>query len=247
MNLKAYYYPENYYLRLLFLSLLVLPFHTLTGIIIILFISYKIWRQNYQQIIKSYLTKSLFLSTLLLITSSLLANNTREAWLGIPHFLPFFFVFLALNTLITNYEHLYFIILPIIFNSLLVIFFGVAEVHFGWVSSDLLYTILGWQLTGAGEPVGRFASVFPYANLAALYLVVVIILAIALLIEIRKKKLFKAINLFLIITIILNIICLGLTSSRNAWIICFLSLIVFFYLFGMVLDFKIINFRCNFN
>ena len=232
MNLKSYYHPENYYLRLLFLSLLILPFHTLTGIIIILFISYKIWRENYQQIIKSYLTKSLFLSTLLLIISSLLANNSGEAWLGVPHFLPFFFVFLALKTLITDYEHLYFIILPIIFNSLLVIFFGVAEVEFGWVSSDLLYKILGWQLTGAGDPVGRFASVFPYANLAALYLVIVIILAIALLIERRKKKLFKAIDLFLIITIILNGSCLVLTSSRNAWIICFLSLIVFSIYWG---------------
>jgi O-antigen ligase len=227
MNLEFYNQSQNNHLKLLFLSLLILPFHTLTGIIILLFVCYQIWRSNYQQIIKHILSKALLLSSVLLIISSILAYNPGEAWLGIPHFLPFFLVFLALRTLITDYQDLYFIIYPIIFNSLLVIFFGVAELHFGWISSDFLYQILGWQLTGGGDPVGRLASVFPYANLAALYFVIVIIFAIALLIERTRKQTLQKLDWFLIITIILNIIALGLTNSRNGWIICFLSLVVF--------------------
>lgn len=227
MNLQFYSQSKNNDLKLLFLSLLILPFHTLTGIIILLFFSYKIWRKNYQQISKHFLTKCLLLSSILLIISSTLANNIGEAWLGIPHFLPFFFVFLALRILITNYQYLYFIVFPIILNSLLVIFFGIAELNFGWESSLFLYRTLGWQLTGAGDPVGRLASVFPYANLAALYFVIVIIFAIALLIERRKKNSLQKLDWFLIITVILNIIALVLTESRNGWIVCFLSLVVF--------------------
>ena len=227
MNLKFYSQSNNDYLKLLFLSLLVLPFHTLTGIIILLYFCYQIWRKNYQQISKHILSKALLLSSVLLIISSTLAYNIGEAWLGVPHFIPFFLVFLALRMLITNYRHLYFIIFPIIFNSLLVIFFGIAELNFGWVTSDLSYKILGWQLTGGGDPVGRLASVFPYANLAALYFVIVINFAIALLIERRKQKSWQKLDWFLIITIILNLIALMLTNSRNGWIICFLSLVAF--------------------
>ena len=191
MYLKSYYNPDNYHLRLVFLSLLVLPFLTLTGVIILLFVTYKLWRKNYQQIVNTNLSKALLLSSILLIISSILANNSGEAWLGVPQFIPFFALLLAFRTLITRREQLYFIVLPIIFNSLLVLFFGIAELYFGWESSNFLFITLGWQLTGAGDPVGRFASVFPYANLVALYLVIVIILAIALLIERAKKKLFN--------------------------------------------------------
>lgn len=227
MYLKFYTQSHNYHLKLLFLSLVILPFHTLTGVLILLFSCYKIWRVKYQEISQYILSKALFLSSVLIIISSILAHNIKEAWLGVPHFLPFFLVFLALRTLITDYQHLYLIIFPIIFNSLLVIFFGIAELNFGWKSSDLLYKILGWQLTATGDPPGRLASVFPYANLAALYFVIVIIFAIALLIERRSKKNWQKLDWFLTITIILNIIALGLTSSRNGWIICFLSLLVF--------------------
>lgn len=227
MYLKSYYNPQNYNIRLIFLGFLILPFHSLTALLIFVFVSYKIWRQNYQQIVNDNLSKSIFLLSILLALSSTLANNIEDAWLGMPLFIPFFLVFLALRILIVEYKYLYFIVLPIIFNSLLVIFFGVAELKFGWVSSDFLYIVLGWQLTGGGEPVGRLASVFPYANLVGLYFVIVIILAIALLIERASKQIFNQLDWFLIITIILNGISLGLTNSRNAWIICFLSLIVF--------------------
>ena len=226
MDLKTYYQPENFYLRLLFLSLLVLPFHTLTGIIIILFIAYKLWQKNYQQIISDRLSHLLLFSTVLMFISTLFAYNSTEAWLGVPHFIPFFLVFLAFKTLINRYEHLYFIVLPLVFNSLLVVFYGFAEVKLGWTTSLFLYRTLGWQLTGTGDPVGRFASVFPYANLVALYLVIILILCFSLLIE-RKKKAFDKLNLFLIFAIILNTISLVATSSRNAWFLYFLSLIVF--------------------
>ncbi len=227
MNLNYYYHSDNYYRRLIFLALLLMPFHSLTSLLVFVFISYKIWRKKHQKIINDNVSKGIFLLSLLMAISSTFAYRIGEAWLGMPLFLPFFWVFLALRTLFTEYKHLYFMILPIVFNSYLVIFFGIAELNFGWVSSDFLYAVLGWQLTGAGEPAGRLTSVFPYANLAALYFVIVIIFSIALLISRKAKNSWKKFDWFLIITIIINGICLGLTSSRNAWIICFFSLVAF--------------------
>ena len=228
MNLKKLYYDrQNNFLRLIALGLLIVPFHSLTAILIFVYTAFRIWRVNYEQIMANRLTKGLILLSILLSISSFLAHNIGEAWLGMPLFLPFFWVFAAYRTIITKYQHLYFIIVPLVVNSYLVMFFGIAELNFGWESSDFLYTVLGWQLTGGGDPVGRIASVFPYANLVALYFVIVIIFCLALLIENRKHHKIDKIDYFLIFTAILNLVGLALTSSRNAWIICFLTIMAF--------------------
>ena len=228
MNLKKLYYDrQNNFLRLIALGLLILPFHSLTAILMFIFIAYRIWRVKSPEILQQKLTKGFILLSILLGISSSFAHNVGEAWLGIPLFLPFFWLFVTFRTIFTKYQHIYFVVVPIVINSFLVMFFGIAELNFGWVSSDFLYQVLGWQLTGGGDPVGRIASVFPYANLVALYFVIVIIFSIALLIENRKSSTIGKIDYFLIFTVILNLVGLALTSSRNAWIICFLSFIAF--------------------
>ena len=233
MNLKkAYYDRQNNFLRIIALALLLLPFHSLTAILMFIYVAFRVWRMNYQQIIQDKLTKGLILLTIFLSISSFLAYNIGEAWVGMPLFLPFFWLFVTYRTIITKYQHLFFLVIPIVINSFLVMFYGIAELNFGWVSSDLLYALFGWQLTGGGDPVGRIASVFPYANLVALYFVIVIIFSLALLIENRKyqkqgKIQLGKIDYFLMFTVILNLVGLALTSSRNAWIICFLSFMAF--------------------
>ena len=189
MNLKkAYYDRQNNFLRIIALALLLLPFHSLTAILMFIYVAFRVWRMNYQQIIQDKLTKGLILLTIFLSISSFLAYNIGEAWVGMPLFLPFFWLFVTYRTIITKYQHLFFLVIPIVINSFLVMFYGIAELNFGWVSSDLLYALFGWQLTGGGDPVGRIASVFPYANLVALYFVIVIIFSLALLIENRKYQ-----------------------------------------------------------
>lgn len=72
MVFKTYNNPEYINLKLLFLSLLILPFQTFLSILILLFISYKSWQNNYKRIICHHLSYSLFGLTCLMIISCLL-------------------------------------------------------------------------------------------------------------------------------------------------------------------------------
>jgi O-antigen ligase len=162
-----------------------------------------------------------------MIIASIFAYNPGESLLGLIHFVPFFLMFLGLRTLMTNYNQLFFIILPIVFNSIIIVLLGIGEVKFGWQTPNLFFKqLLGWRLIAYGMPEGRMSSVFPHANPLTLYLTTALIFTVSLLIYRWKKKI-NVTNLLLIVTIILNLIGLILTSSRNGWIITFFSFIAF--------------------
>lgn len=213
--------------KLFFLSLLILPIQTFIGILILLYLCYQGWKNSWHKIKNNYLTYALIITSIFLMISAIFAYQSGEAWLGIVHFLPFFFLFLGLKYIITSWEQLYWITLPLIFNSIIVVILAIGEVNFHWVTMDFIYKLFGWQLTGEGIPPGRASSVFPYANPLALYLAITIILTLGLLISRFPKSLFNQVNLFLIFSLLFNTYGLILTGSRNGWIIVFLSVIAF--------------------
>jgi O-Antigen ligase len=227
MLLKTYNNPEYTNLKLLSLSILILPFQSFFGIVILLFVICKSWVNNYKNIIKHRLSYSFLGLTSLMIIASIFAYNSGESFLGLVHFVPFFFLFLGIRTLITNYNHLFFIILPIIFNSIIIVLLGIGEVKLGWQTPDLFFKLSGWRLVAYGIPEGRMSSVFPHANPLTLYLTTALIFTVGLLIYRLGKDKFNQVDLVLILTIILNLIGLILTSSRNGWIITFFSFIAF--------------------
>jgi O-antigen ligase len=75
------------------------------------------------------------------------------------------------------------------------------------------------------------SSVFPHANPLSLYLVTALFFGVGLLVERWKNHQYGKINIILFLTIILNIIGLILTSSRNGWIIAFCGFLVFAFYF----------------
>lgn len=231
MLLKFDRTSPDFSLKLLFISLLILPFQTFLGILPLFFIICKAWQNNYSSIVHNKLTYYFMGLTGLIIISCLFAYNIGEAWLGIIHLIPFFFMFLAIRTLITNYSHLYYIIVPIIFNSIIIGFLGIGEVKLGWQTPLFIYKILGWQLIAYGTPEGRMSSVFPHANPLSLYLITALFFGLGLVIERWKNNQYGKINILLVFTIILNIISLILTSSRNGWIITFCGFLVFAFYF----------------
>ncbi|MGI0483301.1 O-antigen ligase family protein [Geminocystis sp. CENA526] len=214
-------------LNLLFITILILPFQTFFGILILLFIVYRVWTKNYGSIVNDRLTYYFIILTGFMMISCVFAYKSGEAWLGMVHFLPFFFVFLGLRTLITNYSHLYYLILPIIFNSIPIGILGIGEVKLGWKTPYFIYKSLGWQLIPYGTPEGRMSSVFPHANPLSLYLFTALFFGLALLIDRWKKNQFGKINIVILLTILLNIVCLILTSSRNGWLVSIITFVVF--------------------
>lgn len=227
MLLKTYNNPEYINLKLLSISILILPFQSFFGVLLLLYLTYQTWRNNYQKIVSNYLSYCFLGLTCLMIIASIFAYNPGESLLGLIHFVPFFLMFLGLRTLMTNYNQLFFIILPIVFNSIIIVLLGIGEVKFGWQTPNLFFKqLLGWRLIAYGMPEGRMSSVFPHANPLTLYLTTALIFTVSLLIYRWKKKI-NVTNLLLIVTIILNLIGLILTSSRNGWIITFFSFIAF--------------------
>lgn len=231
MLLKFDRTSPDFLLKLLFISLLILPFQTFFGILPLFFIICKAWKDNYSSIVHDKLTYYFMGLTGLIIISCLVAYNVGEAWLGIIHLIPFFLMFLALRTIINNYSHLYYIILPIIFNSIIINFLGIGEVKLGWQTPLFIYKTLGWQLIADGTPEGRMSSVFPHANPLSLYLFTALFFGLGLLVERWKNNQYGKINIILFLTIILNILGLILTSSRNGWIITFCGFLVFAFYF----------------
>lgn len=227
MFIKNYNNPEYTDLKLLSLSILILPFQSFFASLILLFIILKLWINNYKIMIKHHLSYGFLAITCLMIIASIFAYNSTESFLGLVHFVPFFFMFLSLRTLITNYNQLFFIILPIIFNSIIIVFLGIGEVKLGWQTPDLFFKLSGWRLIAYGIPEGRMSSVFPHANPLSLYLTTALIFTVGLIIYRRGKSKTNYIDFLLIFTIILNLIGLILTSSRNGWIITFFSFIAF--------------------
>ncbi|BAQ60503.1 lipid A core O-antigen ligase related Slr0728 [Geminocystis sp. NIES-3708] len=227
MFIKTYNDPEYTDLKLLSLSILILPFQSFLGILVLFFVILKSWINNYKNIIKNNLSYSFIIVTVLMIIASIFAYNSSESFLGLVHFVPFFLMFLGLRTLISNYNQLFFIILPIILNSVIIVLLGIGEVKLGWQTPDLFFKLSGWRLIAYGIPEGRMSSVFPHANPLTLYLTTALTFTLALIIYRREKHKFNQIDLLLISTIILNLIGLILTSSRNGWIITFFSFIAF--------------------
>ncbi|HIK37585.1 MAG: O-antigen ligase family protein [Geminocystis sp.] len=214
---------------LLFFALFILPIQSLVGIIVLLYVSYKGWQEKDKEFQGKEPIIGLFLMlTISLIISTALAEEKREAIIGLVHFLPLFWVFLGVRRLVNDCQYLWCVILPFVVNSPLIAIIGVGEIIFHWKTPLLFYKFFGWRLTGEGTPTGRAASVFPYANSLALYLVISGIFAIALLLKNwYKKKIITPDIILLIVTVILDLYCLVLTQSRNGWILFFIAIIAF--------------------
>jgi hypothetical protein len=74
-------------------------------------------------------------------------------------------------------------IISIVIPSLPVVILGLGQQFLGWSSPALVQAIFGWVLEANGNPPGRMASVFMYANILAAYLQMVLILGLGLWIE----------------------------------------------------------------
>ncbi len=112
----------------------------------------------------------LLLLAVLLMASCTLAHLPGEAWLGLVHFLPYFWLMAAQAELMASPKQLQQTAILIALTVLPLVLIGLGELFLGWSSPGELADILPWPPTAGGTPPGRMASVFGYANNLALYL-----------------------------------------------------------------------------
>ncbi len=188
------------------------------------------WRHKYREIIQRPLNWGLAILTLLLLLTASFAYYRSDAFLGIFNFLPFFGLFAAFSILIQTPAQLRQLAIILVFTSVPVTILGLGQLFLGWVTPVQLQGILGWTLVPNGNPPGRMASVFMYANILAGYLVIVFILGLGLWIQAYQQARGRtqlASFLFLTLALIGNFVALILTNSRSAWAIAILASLAF--------------------
>ncbi|MEG5060548.1 O-antigen ligase family protein [Microcoleus sp. A2-C5] len=148
------------------------------------------WKQKFRQISRRPLHRGFAILSALLVITVVFANNRIEAVLGLFNFLPYFILFAAFSSLIQTPAQLRQLSWMIVISSIPVIILGLGQQFLGWSGIDQLQPVFGWVLEPKGNPPGRMASVFMYANILACYLTIAFILTLGLLMEegFRRKK-----------------------------------------------------------
>ncbi|MEQ8752732.1 MAG: O-antigen ligase family protein [Coleofasciculus sp. G1-WW12-02] len=141
------------------------------------------WWQDYRRIIRRPLNWGLGILSLWLIFSATQAYNPTEAFLGLANFLPFLAFFAAFSALIQTPAQLRRLAWILVIPSVLVVILGFGQLFLGWAHPPQFPALLGWVLEAQGNPPGRMASVFMYANILAAYLQIVFTLGLGLWIE----------------------------------------------------------------
>ncbi|AKG24652.1 O-antigen ligase family protein [Calothrix sp. 336/3] len=209
------------------LGLILLPFVPALGAVILVISLFATWQQQYRRIIRYPLNQGFGLLSLLLIITTCFAWNKSEALLGLCNFLPFFLFFAAFSVLVQTPAQLKRISEILVVSSLPIVLIGMGQLFLGFTTSEIWQSLFGWAIAPGGNPVGRMASVFMYANILAGYLVIVFILALGLWLA-QWKQYHRHLPLsprflFLSVTVILDFVGLILTNSRNAWAIAILA------------------------
>lgn len=212
------------------LGLLVFPIFPLLGALGIFVALIGTWRQKYRKIIRRPLNWGLAILFIWLIITASFGFHRLDALLGLFNFLPFFGLFAAFSVLIQTPAQLRQLARILVFTSIPVVIIGLGQLFLDWVTLAQLQSIIGWTIAPDGNPPGRMASVFMYANILAGYLVITFILALGLWIEAynkprRKKELAELV--LLSVTVMGNLVALILTNSRNAWAIAIFACLAF--------------------
>ncbi|MEG3934630.1 O-antigen ligase family protein [Microcoleus sp. T2B6] len=207
------------------------------------------WKQKFRQISRRPLNRGFAILSALLVITAVFAHNRIEAFIGLYNFLPFFILFAAFSSLIQTLPQLRQLSWVIVISSIPVIILGLGQQFLGWSGIDQLQPVFGWVLEPKGNPPGRMASVFMYANILACYLTIAFTLALGLWMEEGSCQLsvgscqsspltnsqFPIPNsqfLFLSLAVIGNAVALIFTNSRNAWGLAVLAVLAFAFYAG---------------
>ncbi|MGD1807137.1 O-antigen ligase family protein [Dapis sp. BLCC M126] len=180
-------YHSDYYLykewKLTKLGLLIFPLLPTLGILTLVFAVISTFVQKWRSIIRNSQNIALACLGLWLAIASFFAWKPEEAFLGLANLLPFFVMFAGFSALIKTPAQLRQLSWVMVISSVPVVILGFGQLFWGWSGFLHLQIIFGWLLAPQGNPPGRMASVFMYANILAIYLSIVFILGLGLWIE----------------------------------------------------------------
>lgn len=225
-SLKNNFFHLNHLLQLSWscaqIGLLIFPVSPLIGIIGLILSVLGTWIIEYRQIIRRPQNLGFALLGVLLIINTAFANDKTVAFLGLFNLLPYFIVFAGFSALVQTTDQLRQISWILTLTSVVVVVIGCGQLFLGWELTQEWANVFGCALALGGNPPGRMASVFMYANILTGYLVIAFILSLGLWLESfqnLKSKIHSVSFIFLTLAVITNLVGLILTDSRNGWVI----------------------------
>lgn len=176
-------------------------------------------------------TWGFLLLSLAAVGSCLGASYPAEAWLGLANFLPFFGFFLALRPLLATPDRLQELAKLWVGSATIVAVLGLGQILAGWQTPSWWAAVLGWTLQPAGNPPGRLASTFLYANTCATFLGLAWVLGLGLAIAAWRNWRCDRARWQALAGLELALAAIGaalvLTSSRSAWIVALLAVLAY--------------------
>jgi O-antigen ligase len=143
------------------------------------------------------------------------ASSGALAWLGLANWLPFFWGFWGFQPYLATAAARRRAGLAILVGTVPVILTGLGQMFWGWSGPfEQLGGLILWHVQPGGNPPGRLAGLFDYANIAGAWLAVAWPFALAVLLQPRRGVAGRLIALTIAASLVT---CLFLTSSRNAW------------------------------
>lgn len=191
----AWFYPHpetalNLHWQLTQLSLLLLPFNTLLGALLMFLNSCALWKKYANQFVQSLLHQLLLILAAWMTIIALFAERKDFAILGLVNFLPFFVAFIAQSFLFRSVQQLRQLAWLLAMPSIPVSVLAIGQILGGWgfhfkvlslFGSDGI--LVGMLLRSGGEPSGRASSLFYYATILASYLVMTFTVSFGLWVE----------------------------------------------------------------
>jgi hypothetical protein len=165
------------------------------------------WRDRVNQV--------LLLVSVLMVLGCFTASSGWLAWVGLGNWLPFFWAFWGFQPYLATPQARRRVGLWLVAGTVPVILTGLGQLAWGWSGP---FQILGgaiiWHLKAGGNPPGRLAGLFDYANIAGAWLALAWPFALAALLQ-RPQPWVRRLPA-LLITVGL-VVAMALTDSRNAW------------------------------
>lgn len=211
-------------------AILVLPLSTLLGGVTILLWAIAVWLRHGRSLLRQPLNWGWIGLSGLILLSCALGYVPGNAFLGAFNFIPFFFVAAALSQVIQTIAQVRRLAWLLVIGSVPVLLVGLGQQFWGWSGQiDLLWVVAQWHVQAGGNPPGRMASLFFYANVLASYLVMTFTLSFGLWLEacdrcpitwrhLRQVRWHDS-RLLLTIVLLAHGLALVFTNSRNAWAI----------------------------
>lgn len=157
-----------------------------------------------------------------------------DAWLGLANFVPFLIVFPFLSVIFRTGAQVRRLGRCVVVGAAAIALIGLGQLFLGW-QGPIRLGVIDWILAPGGAPVGRLSSTFEYANVAATYLTVGWVFALAWAVEAgwdgwrrwhserdrarppgRSPALPLRFGMVLLLIALIGV-ALVLTHSRNAW------------------------------